>query len=308
MGARVEQGVIVLGPDGHRDIDVRVITRPTDGQHRRVLVVVECKDYDPGKTGPVGIAYLDALESKARDLSADVAFICSNAGFTSDAINKAKRVGIRLIGAMRNSDGRIRFKVTEDLYTRRITVTRMELALRVRDDAVPLAHVPFDSITFAGLPVGNWVRKRAMCLLKHPIVSGNFELTYRLTEELQFQVPSSSVVADWIGIKVALTGGWFAQQAQIDSTGAVYDWLRRRVRMLPGPGQLSLVGVNMEAGRPVDGPPPPELSALTDLQLGEAWMQLSMVSGIGQLDPAPDLDKFVHPDDLNDTIPPAQPV
>src|SRR2546427_10431949 len=97
----VRQGQWVTGPDGRRELDV-LIEGSVEGVRRRVLV--ECKDFNPNTTGPVGIRFVDALESKRRDLAADVSFICSNAGFTTDAIRKAKRVGIGLIAVLRERD------------------------------------------------------------------------------------------------------------------------------------------------------------------------------------------------------------
>lgn len=96
--ANVTQGQWVIGPDGRRELDV-LIEGTADGRQTKGLI--ECKDFNPGTTGPVGIAYVDALESKRRDIGADVSLICSNAGFTVDALRKAKRVGIGLISLMK---------------------------------------------------------------------------------------------------------------------------------------------------------------------------------------------------------------
>src|SRR5688572_24930853 len=52
------------------------------------LILIECKDWKR----PVGIGAIDALESKRRDLQVSVAMICSNSGFTEDALRKAARV------------------------------------------------------------------------------------------------------------------------------------------------------------------------------------------------------------------------
>ena len=125
--ARIRQGHWVAGPDGRRELDV-LIEGTADGVPRRVLV--ECKDFNPKTTGPVGIGLIDAFESKRRDLDADVSLICSNAGFTSDAVRKAKRVGIGLIGVMREKDRRIRYQVHEEIYIRRVQVEALTIALR----------------------------------------------------------------------------------------------------------------------------------------------------------------------------------
>ena len=123
----VRQGQWVTGPDGRRELDV-LIEGSVEGVRRRVLV--ECKDFNPNTTGPVGIRFVDALESKRRDLAADVSFICSNAGFTTDAIRKAKRVGIGLIAVLRERDHRIRFQVREEIYIRRVTVQTLTIGLQ----------------------------------------------------------------------------------------------------------------------------------------------------------------------------------
>ncbi|MGE0100502.1 MAG: restriction endonuclease [Hydrogenophaga sp.] len=83
----VSRSVWVEGPDGRRELDIQVRVR--DKIHSQ-FGLIECKDFDPQKTGPVGISYIDALDSKRRDLNATFAMICSNSGFTKDAINKAR--------------------------------------------------------------------------------------------------------------------------------------------------------------------------------------------------------------------------
>jgi hypothetical protein len=139
----VRQGEWVVGPDGRRELDV-FVEGTVDGVPRRVLV--ECKDFNPRTTGPVGIGFVDALESKGRDLIVDVSFICSNAGFTADAVRKAKRVGIGLIGVLEEKDQRIRFQVREEIYIRRVKVEALTIGL-VAEPAANLDGVPFEGIT-----------------------------------------------------------------------------------------------------------------------------------------------------------------
>jgi hypothetical protein len=117
LNATVSRGKWVVGPDGRRELDVLIEGtaegRPTKG-------IIECKDFNPKTTGPVGINYVDALDSKRHDIGAHFSILCSNAGFTSDAIRKAKRVGIGLISLMRKGDSRVRFAVVEEIYTRKV--------------------------------------------------------------------------------------------------------------------------------------------------------------------------------------------
>ena len=108
--AEVKVGEWVKGPDGLREVDV-LIAGTVDGVTRQILI--ECKDYDSHKRR-IGIAVIDAADSKRRDLAADVTLICSNEGFSKDAMRKAGRVGIGLIGVMKEADPRIRYKVFDE--------------------------------------------------------------------------------------------------------------------------------------------------------------------------------------------------
>ena len=112
--ARVQVGEWVEGPDGERDCDVGVY--PGGGSR---YVYIECKD----RKRPVGIEFVDALESKRKDVKADVAVLCSNSGFTRDALRKAARVGIPALSALIEGDSRIRVQVQEEIYTRNIKIT-----------------------------------------------------------------------------------------------------------------------------------------------------------------------------------------
>ena len=89
-GATVRTEQWIEGPDGDRDMDVEV--RGTlNGQPQFVLI--ECKDH----RRPVGIGYVDAFESKRRDLKPNRSIMFSNSGFTDDGLNKARRVGIEMV-------------------------------------------------------------------------------------------------------------------------------------------------------------------------------------------------------------------
>ena len=82
-GAVVTEGEWLSGPDGRLDMDV-AIRGHINGQP--VLVVIECKDFNLKTTGKVGREFVYALDSKRHDLGATVAIICSNSGFTADAL------------------------------------------------------------------------------------------------------------------------------------------------------------------------------------------------------------------------------
>ena len=273
----VRHGEWVTGPDGRRELDV-LVEGTVDGVPRRVLV--ECKDFNPTTTGPVGIGFVDALESKRRDLAADVSFICSNAGFTADAVRKAKRVGIGLIGVLRERDQRIRFQVKEEIYIRRVKVETLSISLQTEPPA-KLDGVPFEAITLQGTPVCNWVLRRAMLLIgSNPIVVGAYTATHNLRAPVEFELPTGPVTATRVDFQLRISGGWFVQQVTLDATAGIYDWLRRRVRLASGPGQFHLKNVDLEKGDPIERPPESELKVPMELRHGEMWMNLLVIMGM----------------------------
>lgn len=262
----VRHGQWVQGPDGRRELDVLVEGR-VEETIRRVLI--ECKDFNPKTTGPVGIGFIDALESKRRDLNIDVSFICSNAGFTADAIRKAKRVGIGLIGVMRAADRRLRYQVIEEIYTRRIRLETINIRLR-GEPLVSLDIVPAEAITFQGAPA-------------------------------EFGSPAGPINVTGLDIRFRISDGWFTQHATLDATSAIYDWIRRRLLPTPGPGHFEWKGVDIYTGDPIDCPPQSALS--TDMQRGEMWMSLVLTEGLDLREPIPAMDDLFPSEDLDVKIP-----
>lgn len=293
--ATVSQGKWIIGPDGRRELDVLI-----EGTAGGIPVkgLVECKDFNPRTTGPVGIAYLDALDSKRHDLNATFALLCSNAGFTADAIRKARRVGICLLGVMRKGDPRLRFSVIDEVYTRKVRVETMSMTL-TGHTPIQLSNIPFYDILWEGVPVANWIRHRIMLLVgANPIVSGTFKATHELLQPLMFSWPNGSATATNLSFSFTVTGGWFAHRVEIDSTTGIYDWLRRRVRLTPAGGQLELRGINLDAGIPVDRPPDREFLQERFLQ-GEAEMKIIMFESFEYPAPVPELDQYVNAKDLD---------
>jgi hypothetical protein len=301
--ATVRQGEWVTGPDGARELDV-LVTGTVDGKTRTMLI--ECKDFNPDSTGAVGIGYVDALESKRRDLDVHAAVLCSNAGFTKDAIRKASRVNIGLIGVMKKGDARIRFLIPEALYTRQIQVEELTIGLHSGGSRVNVEGVPFESIRYDGLPLANWIIRRVMLALQNPIVSGSFTATHKLKESITLELPAGAVSVDQIDFHLTITGGWYVQEVTYDATAGLYDWLRRRVRMAPGPGQFHINGVDVHSGDPVDRPPDYVLSKDALLQ-GEMTLSLVLLEGLGEPEPGPELDALVVPEDLDPVMPEVPP-
>lgn len=298
--AKLTEGQWLVGPDGRRELDV-FIEGTTDG--RPTKGIIECKDFDPKKTGPVGIAFVDALDSKRRDLGADFSLICSNAGFTADAMRKAKRVGIGLISVMKKGDNRVRFSVKEEIYTRKIKLGTARIVL-TGVERIVLDNVRPEEIRFEGLPIANWVLRRiSILVLANPIVNGTYTATHALTTPLLFEWPEGAAEITNFGFIFTIEGTWLVHQGEIDSTAGFYDWLRRRVRVAPqGENKLEFKGIDLHNGTPISLPPDRELIRERFLK-DEVDMKLVLFENYPPPEPFPDLNKFIAPNDLDPLIP-----
>jgi len=297
--AKISQGKWVIGPDGRRELDVTV-EGLLNGQPRSMLV--ECKDFNPRTTGPVGIAYLDALDSKRRDLNMDFALLCSNAGFTVDAIRKAKRVNIGLASIIRKGDPRVRFTVKDETYLRNVRVESISVTLH-GDAPIELSSVPFYDIQWNDIPIANWVHHRVAILVSsNPIVTGTFTATHQLVSPQLFRWGSGEALATHLDFTFKISGRWLSHPVQFESTNAIYDWLRRRLRVAPGGGHVSLGMINYKECKEIDRPPDREFVRERFLQ-GDIEMRVVVFDlGFGGRKPVPQFEPFVAPADLSLSI------
>jgi Restriction endonuclease len=295
--ARVTQGVWVAGPDGTRDQDV-LIEATLGGKAFRGIV--ECKDYDKSKTGPVGIAVVDALDSKRRDLACDLALICSNAGFTEPAIRKATRVGISLVGVFREGDERIRFQVSEYFYFRRLKIERIGFRLdRLVNGVTEHCSTPL-SAKYKGVPISKWVCHHAVSVITcNPIGAGSYEAAFRFKAPTQFALEGGgSFEATGLFAEFTLSGGWFEQLGSIDGTAGLYDFIRRRAKVGTAPHKVHFKGLDLEQGTPVDFPPRQELE-LADTAPDESWIQLLYLQDCNCHGPPSPLEELIASEDLD---------
>lgn len=249
-GAKVEQGAWIDGPDGRRDCDVYV-EGTVAGVQRKIQI--ECKDYNPKKARPIGIGIVDALESKCRDLNMDKAFLCSNVGFTRDAVSKAKRENIGLIGVLNKADDRVRYKIWDEIYVRRVNFGGGKFIFGPEFQNKP----KLESIIYNNIPLYQWLLHRAEIFLGlNEVVSGTHTLRFRLKKPLLILVGEIQQRLDWMSVTFEVSGGWFAQKVEIDATSGLYDWLNKQFHAAPGPGNISYKDVDIDnMARPVDLPP-----------------------------------------------------
>jgi hypothetical protein len=269
----VEEGRWVEGPDGTRDMDV-LITGTVEGKKRRILV--ECKDYDPQTTGKVGIEVIDALESKRHDLAVDMALVCSNSGYTTTALRKAKRTGIGLISILIAEDPEIKVKIEEVVYFRHIKVidTTVDFGVLVPKDTEPY------KILFKGLPFLYWLHGRIMALLPYKAkISGTFSITQKFETPVELDFGGTHIKFSNLKFMVTQETTWFSQVVELDASMGIYDYIRGKVRLIPGEAKYVMKGFNIDNGTPIDFIPDlPDLHS--NLLPGEINLTLSSVTGL----------------------------
>jgi hypothetical protein len=297
-GAKVTEGEWVTGPDGRLDMDV-AIRGSING--RQVLVVIECKDFDPKATGKVGREFVDALDSKRHDLGASIAIICSNSGFTSDALRKAKRKGIGMISVLRMGDGRVKAEILEEIILRRIRFCDVRFTYHGVDDiASRLAGRPtIHLLRFGQHSLDDWLQHRAtLVAMANPSIDQPLRAHFEFKEPLRFNCRGEPMILRAVDVRFVYKTDWLCQTVRLDAALGLYDYFRGRVRLAPGANQYVIEGVNWDTAMPCD---PPERSTplSTGLLPGEIDFAMLMVEGLNIESPElAALEPYVVPSDL----------
>jgi len=291
----VEEGKWVVGPDGKRDMDV-VVRGSLDG--REFSVLIECKDYDKSKTGKVGIGYVDTIDSKRKDLSVDVAMICSNSGFTSPAIHKAKRKGIGLVSVLKEGDPRIKVEILEEIYTRKVKMKSISV-----DFGTPIPkEFPLGEVLFQNKRLLYWINGRIAMIL-----SGNYIGSCKISADHRLRIPTKllfgdqEVIVEQINLLFDQETNWFSQVVTLDASLGMYDYIRGRVQMGSGKTRYVMKGVDIYNGDPIDFIPEKE-DLSVGLLPGELHIDLLLVEGLEMpKDPSdtPDISNLVIEEDLD---------
>jgi Restriction endonuclease len=234
------------GPDGERDMDVEVRGTFNGIPH---FILIECKDH----ARPIGIGYIDAFESKIRDLNPDRAMMFSNSGFTQDALKKAKRVGIELASAMKARDNTVKIGIHCELIARQLIMAFESIVLFPFDgcpDEIEPNWKPAE-LLFDELPVIHWIREKMIQVAPENDSSErtSFLCTFRDEPHWSYQGRVLRVG----GLKFAFTcnARWVAQTVRSEISLGYYDHLKRRV-VIP-PEQWYTPGtIDQEAWMPTD--------------------------------------------------------
>ena len=290
----VEVGEWIEGPDGERDMDVSVWTVSKTGPP---LILIECKDC----TRPVGIGVIDALESKRRDLKVGVAMVCSNSGYSAEALRKGARVGIPMLAALIAGDSRIRVEVQEELAARRITITKRDTRLHFQqqvDLAALPKHLNSREWAFQGSPIDAWTRDQCRNLISRAVRSRRILIKNTFREPIEMHVLGVTCQVSGLDQVIEYEVQWCSQIIRIDSSSGMYDYLRKRVVMGPGQNQYILRNVGEILWIPMAEMPP-------DLPIGPLnvgpnplpamIISVAIIHGLDMVDdiPAPELNPLV---------------
>jgi Restriction endonuclease len=233
--ASITVGEWVLGPDGRRELDVAV--RSPSGEPVR-LVLIECKDWKD----PVGIEEIDKLESKRRDLHAEKAVICSNSGFTRNALRKADRVGIFPVSALIAGNTGIRYQAYRRVFAKRLSVDQWKLTIFPTADSarnVPQIWDPRD-LRYSDLPVVNWLSKISRAALEEHQTCPKIEMTCAFREATAFVLAGKPVVLAGLKLLMTCSSNWLSRIVREDVTAGLYDHIRSHV-VIPN-NQAYMVG------------------------------------------------------------------
>ena len=294
--ATVTCGEWLEGPDGSREIDV-LVEGAFFGQRRRIQI--ECKDYNP-KPRPIGIGVIDALESKHRDLGVDVTLLCSNAGFSVEAVRKAKRVGIGLIGALREEDLRIRYKVFDEIYIRRVDVVQNSWAMSFHCQEQGIAVQTPEEFLYQGKPVMEWLLQKATIFLaSNLVVSGRHQLGFRFLMPIGLSTARGTTKCEGVEVGFEIKGQWIAQTIEIDASSGLYDWIRQTIALASGPNKVAYKNVQFGTGGiSVRCPPGFDPDLLKKASAGQIGLAILDLGGLREPREHSSLDHAVVPADL----------
>jgi hypothetical protein len=299
--ADIMVGSAVQGLDGGRNVDVTVHAI-IDGVPK--TLVIDVVDLPPGKKA--GVDTVDALDSKRSDIHADLAVICSNTGFDSIAIRKAKRKQIGLISVLHQGDSRVKAVIEEEIYLRKISLGPMQVSY----DGNSLPPIPKNlrthELRYKGHSVDAWLQQQAALFATgRPESTKPMTLQYKLRRPTIFEIRDQRVTLDSFSITFNPRTQWLAQTVILDAKNGVYDYLRGRVRLAPGANSYVIKGINFDTATPLSTQPIFTNQGVSYVP-GEVDISLTMVEGLDL--PAgteiPKLEDIVRPEDLRPILPP----
>jgi hypothetical protein len=218
-GARIDVGEWVEGPDGAREIDVSV---RGEIDNRQTFILIECKDWK----SDVGIAEIDALDSKRQDLNADKTMIVSNHGFTDPALIKARRKGIMCMSALAAGNDIIRFVRHREFLAKRLSVERYSWKLYGID--LPLDLKP-EELEYDGQKFVAWLRDRSVRLLRENEFATTIHHLSVFKEPASFMRTDTPILIRAVELNLECRRSWRVQTIKEDVSNGLYDHLQDTV-------------------------------------------------------------------------------
>lgn len=249
--AVVSHGQWIKGPDGSLDLDVS-IRGLINGKQQHF--VIECKDFDVTKSGKVGRPLVDAFESKRRDIGADWVAMCSNSGFTADALRKCARVGIGAITLMRQGDRRVRAVVDDEVYVRKYTLTGAEVKLI----GIGAARKWIEERQILGKAIEDWMIARIrQILFLEPRIDESFAACHRIDPRFTTGIYSEPSDKYRLDLLASLDITWTAREATWDSDNAVFNYLTQKIHQPMQDGLKHSISMTVDIANPRPVPHPP---------------------------------------------------
>ena len=135
----VEKDVKLQGADCDRQIDV--LLRGKVGPFENITII-ECKDYNK----VVDITKVDALDSVRRDVNAAKAVLVARKGFSKSAVQKAKRLGIRLCTAHSAANEKWKFDLEIPFSITELSVESIQPNFLTLDGNINVEEIMFKAI------------------------------------------------------------------------------------------------------------------------------------------------------------------
>ena len=286
-GADVRVGEWVEGPDGERECDVSVRGVRQDLPH---FALVECKDWKRR----VGIGVVDALDSKRRDLKADLAVIYSNSGFAAPAVQKASRVNINTFTAVATGDSRSHARGNTLTYGRVVKAANLkEQVCEPEGQDLPVPKgLGVEDLRFKGQPVHNWIVAQTDALIAEHFnrleQSSQLTALYQFDRVLTLDVKGKPYPIIGIQVVVDIAVEWMAKVLEIEVELGKFD-AQTGLLWVPPNMPMTFWGIDNTGWEPIEEPTPEEKQTGDTLSL-RAQMQAQVPRAAGGI---PDLSAYV---------------
>ena len=217
-GATIEVGEWVEGPDGAREIDVSVRGQIED---RQTFILIECKDWKLD----VGIAAIDALDSKRHDVRADKTIIVSNSGFTQPALRKARRKEIMCVSALVHGNEIVRFVLNREFLAKKLSVERYTWKIYVPGEHPP--GLQLEELEYHDKRFVAWLRDRSMQLLRENEFATVIHHRIIFKQPIEFMRFGKPLLIKAIELHLECRRFWLVQTVREDVSHGLYDHLKK---------------------------------------------------------------------------------